>query len=100
MNQARSSNKANQLPSAIDIGLMLAMQYKRAIIPLALILEDYMPHLSIKTANQRASKCDLPFPCFKIDGERSEYFVHLTEIATWLESLQKSSKKDWENMHC
>jgi len=99
MNSVRS--KANQMmPSAIDIGLMLAMQYKRAIVPLALILEDYMPHLSLKTANQRASKCDLPFPCFKIDGERSEYFVHLTEIATWLESLQKTSKQNWENIRC
>lgn len=94
------SSKVTQTLNMIDIGLMLTMQYKRPIVPLALIIEDYMSHLTLKTANQRASKCELPFPCFKIDGERSEYFVHVTEIALWLESLQKLSKQDWENMHC
>ncbi|MHA3064056.1 pyocin activator PrtN family protein [Acinetobacter sp. ANC 4641] len=58
-----------------------------------------MPHLDIAVAKQRAAKCRLPFPAFKVDGNKSEYFVNLSDIALWLDSLQKESRKDWEAMN-
>jgi hypothetical protein len=50
-------------------------------------------------AKQRAAKCKLPFPAFKVDGNKSEYFVNLTDIAVWLDSLQKESQRNWSEVN-
>lgn len=50
-------------------------------------------------AKQRAAKCKLPFPAFKVDGNKSEYFVNLTDVAVWLDTLQKESRLNWSEVN-
>lgn len=83
----------------VDIGFMLMMKYRSPIVQLSDILQDYMPHLTLAQANKRASQCRLPFPAFKIDGVKSPYFVHLTDLEAWLNRAAKQSKNDWVQMH-
>ena len=90
-----SSNQNEKL----DTSLMLILRYKRPVVALKNIVEDYMPHLDIAVAKQRAAKCRLPFPAFKVDGNKSEYFVNLSDIAMWLDSLQKESQKNWSEVN-
>ena len=79
----------------LDTSMMLILRYKRPVVALKDIVEDYMPHISLEVAKQRASKCKLPFPAFKIDGNKSEYFVNLANVAVWLDTLQKESQRNW-----
>lgn len=83
----------------IDISLMLILRYKRPIVALKDIVEDYMPHLDMAAAKQRAAKCKLPFPSFKVDGNKSEYFVNVSDVAMWLDTLQKESQKNWSEVN-
>ena len=79
----------------IDTSMMLILRYKSPVVALKDIVEDYMPHISLEVAKQRAARCKLPFPAFKIDGNKSEYFVYLANIAVWLDTLQKESQRNW-----
>lgn len=79
--------------------MMLMFRYKKPVVPLKEVIEDYLPHLDISSAKQRAAKCRLPFPSFKIDGNKSEYFVKVSYIAMWLDSLQKESRRNWDEVN-
>ena len=83
----------------IDTSLMLVLRYKRPVVALKDIVADYMPHLDIAAAKQRAAKCKLPFPAFKVDGNKSEYFVNLADVAVWLDLLQKESQRNWSEVN-
>ena len=82
----------------LDLQFALLMKYKKPVIDMQVILEEYMPHLSYMTACRRAAKHSLPFPVFKLDGERSGYFVHLSDIAQWLESTHRQAREDWQEI--
>lgn len=41
----------------------------------------------------------LGFPAFKSDGRNSPFYVHLSDVAFWLDSMQKDSKRDWQAMN-
>ena len=76
-----------------------AQQVIRAKNALKDIVEDYMPHIDIAAAKQRAAKCKLPFPAFKVDGNKSEYFVNIADVAVWLDSLQQESQRNWSEVN-
>ena len=92
-------NSKDHKDDQIDISMMLMLRYKKPVVALKVIIEDYMPHLEMSAAKQRAAKCKLPFPVFKVDGNKSEYFVNIADIAIWLDSLQKESRKNWNDMN-
>lgn len=79
--------------------MMLMIRYKKPVVALKDVIEDYLPHLDISAAKQRAAKCKLPFPSFKVDGNKSEYFVKVSDIAIWLDSLQKESRRNWDEVN-
>ena len=88
-----------KIEEPIDISFMLLMKYRKPVISLSELLPDYLPHLTLEQANKRANKCTLPFPAFKSDGRNSPFYVHLGDVAFWLDSIQKESRKDWQAMH-
>lgn len=84
----------------IDTGLMLAMRYKQPVVLLSTIIDDFFPHLSKPTAKRMANQQALPFPCFKADDSaKSQYFVHLSDLAACLDKQNEAAKKDWQAMH-
>ena len=88
-----------KIEEPIDISFLLLMKYRKPVISLSELLPDYLPHLTIEQANKRANKCTLPFPAFKSDGRNSPFYVHLSDVAFWLDSMQKDSKRDWQAMN-
>ncbi|MCW8037902.1 pyocin activator PrtN family protein [Acinetobacter entericus] len=94
-----SAVRNNEKDDQIDTSLMLILRYKRPVVALKDIVKDYMPHMDLPAAKQRAAKCKLPFPAFKTDGNKSEYFVKLSDVAIWLDSLQEESKKNWSEVN-
>ena len=88
-----------KIEEPIDISFMLLMKYRKPVISLSELLPDYLPHLTLEQANKRANKCTLPFPAFKSDGRNSPFYVHLDDVVSWLNSIQRESKKDWQAMN-
>lgn len=82
----------------IDMSFILLMRYKMPIVLLDTIVQDYLPHLTLSSANRRAAKQDLPFPVFKLDGSKSNYYVNIDDVAAWLDSVHQTSRQDWQNM--
>lgn len=89
----------NKNRDMMDTSMMLILRYKSPVVALKDIVEDYMSHIDMASAKQRAAKCQLPFPAFKIDGNKSEYFVNLSDVAMWLDSLQKESQLNWSEVN-
>ena len=83
----------------IDTVYFLMMKYRRPSIPLSEVLPDHLPHLCIEVANKRAAKCDLPFPTFKPDGNKSPYYVYVIDIALWLDAMHQIANQDWKAMN-
>lgn len=52
---------AMQRNDQIETSMMLILRYKKPVVALKDIVEDYMPHLNMEVAKQRAAKCKLPF---------------------------------------
>ena len=73
-----SAARNNEVNDQIDTSMMLILRYKRPVVALKDIVNDYMPHMDLPAAKQRAAKCKLPFPAFKTDGNKSEYFAELS----------------------
>lgn len=86
-----------QHQSDIDISTMLFLRYKNPVVPLLTVIDDYMPHMKITTANKKARACQLPFPAFQTGG--GPYFVNVADVAKWLEAAREEAKQDWMNMH-
>lgn len=82
-----------------DTSMMLILRYKQPVVPLKSIVEDYMPHIDMASAKQRAARSKLPFPAFKVDGNKSEYYVNISDVALWLDSLQKESQRNWSEVN-
>lgn len=83
-----------------DIWFLLIMRYKTPIVSLEQILKDYLPHLTLASANKRAAKQNLPFPAFKAESsQKAPYLVNLADFARYLEEEIRRSKLDWQNMH-
>ena len=90
---------SSKIQDPVDISFMLLLKYRKPVIKLEEILPDFLPHLTLEQANKRANKCSLPFPAFKSDGRNSPFYVHLSDVVSWLNNIQNKSKKDWEAMH-
>ena len=83
-----------------DSSFLLAMKYQSPVVPLEVIVKDFLPHLKIETAKKRAAVQDLPFPTFKAeDSNKAPYMVNIADVALWLNKQSQISKQDWTNMH-
>ncbi|WP_332604738.1 pyocin activator PrtN family protein [Acinetobacter sp. ESBL14] len=78
----------------------LFMRYRSIVVKLDDLCSDYYPHLQKKVINEKASKQDFPFPCFKLDGsQKSPWFVHLNEFANALDKRHELALKDFSTLH-
>lgn len=84
----------------IDLTTMLFLRYKKPVVSLNTIVDDYLPHLNQKTARRQANSCTLPFPAFRTDNSnQAEYFVNLSDLAKWLEQQREQAYQDWKAMN-
>ena len=84
----------------IDTGLMLAMRYKKPVVLLSTVIEDYFPHLTQTTAQRMANNQQLPFAVFKTDtSSKSPWLVHVSDLAACMDKQNEAANKDWLAMH-
>lgn len=96
MGAAKQVNHPTNTP--IDTLTMLMLRYRAPVVPLETVVQDYLPHLTNVVAVKRAAKCELPFPAFKPDGNKSAYMVNVAHVALWLDTTAQECQKDWEAM--
>lgn len=84
----------------ISTALMLALRYQDTIIPLDDVCNDYLTHLSLKTAKEQAAAQTLPFPAFKAgNSQKAKYFVDILDLAMWIDAKKAEAKRDWEKVN-
>lgn len=79
---------------------MLMIRYQNTIVPLADVCNDYLTHLSLKTAKEQAAAQTLPFPAFKAgSSQKAEYFVDIIDLAMWIDAKKEQARRDWEKVN-
>lgn len=75
---------------------MLNARYKSPAIPLLLAMRDFVnPKISERQVNRRASSLDLPFPAYKPDNNKGQWFVNVKHLAKWLDKMEALAYNDF-----
>lgn len=84
-------------PSAL---WFLMIRYQSPVVPLERVIADFFKHMDIKTANKRAARQELPFPCFKAEKSvKAHFLVNIEALATYLDKQSQIGQQDFDNFH-
>ena len=70
---------------------MLLAQFEKPVVPLNDICQEYFG-MGTRTANMRARAQDLPIRAFKLAGQKSDYMVHIEDLAQHIDQQRGSVK--------
>ena len=76
----------------------LLAEFGTAQIPLESIAPKFLD-IDIQTAKNKAAKQQLPFPCVRIGGQKSRWFVDAGTLAEYIDQKSNEAKKTWKNMN-
>lgn len=76
---------------------LLLAEFEQADIPLEKVAKKYLG-LGKDEANKKARRKALPFPAFRIGGQKSEWFVSIKELSEYLTRERETAKREWEAM--
>lgn len=77
---------------------LLMAEFNSPTIPLEQIREKYF-NLSKAEAERKAKRHDLPVPAFRTGGQRSPWFVHVEDLANWIDELQAKQRENWRKIN-
>lgn len=78
---------------------LLMAEFETATIPLSQIAERYL-HMNASTANRKAIYGKLDIPTFKMDdGQKSPRFVHVQDLAEFIDKKREQAKKELESVN-
>lgn len=80
--------------------LLLQYDFKTAIPLIQAVRDYYNSTMKDKQIFELASQAKFPFPVYKADpkNKKSEWFVNLEDLASWLDKRKLEAQKDWQNM--
>ena len=80
----------------MNITFALLARFGSPTVELKAISQEFFGYTP-KTAESKAKANALPVPTFKLrDSERSPSLVNISDLAAYIESRYKESRKDWE----
>lgn len=75
---------------------LLMAQYEKPLIPLELAAADFL-QISTRLAKERAAAGTLPFPTMRLaDSQKAPRFVHVDDLAKWIDDSRAEARKQWE----
>ena len=77
---------------------LLMAEFETPNIPLEDIRERYFG-LSKAEASKKAKQHELPVPAFRMGGQRSPWFVHVEELAKYIDELNAKQREIWKKMN-
>ena len=76
----------------------LLAEFGSAHIPLDSIAQKFLD-IDVQTAKKKAAKQQLPFPCIRINGQKSPWFVDAGVLAIFLDQKMEEAQKTWKKMN-
>ncbi|MDF3821676.1 pyocin activator PrtN family protein [Leptospira sp. 96542] len=73
--------------------LLMAQYNARAIIPVATVVKDYFPHLSVEKFLRKVSVGEIKIPLTRIDGnsQKGARGVHLQDLADYIDARRSEA---------
>lgn len=69
---------------------LLAQRYNSPAIPLHVAMQDFVnPAISLEQCNRKANAGEIPFHCYKAGDKKSGWYVHIKNLAKWLDEKEK-----------
>ncbi len=76
----------------------LLAEFGTAQIPLESVAPKFLD-IDVQTAKNKAAKQQLPFPCVRIGGQKSRWFVDAGTLAEYIDRKADEAKQTWEKMN-
>lgn len=73
---------------------LLLAEFEAADIPLAKVAAKYL-NLGEVEAKKRAARNSLPFPAFRIGGQKSGWFVSIKDLSEYLNKEREAARREW-----
>lgn len=76
--------------------LLMAQYNAQAVIPVAAVVKDYFPHLSIENFLRKVAVGDINIPLVRIEpgSQKGARGVHLTDLAQYLDDRRAAAVKE------
>jgi len=76
--------------------LLMAQYEAKAVIPLALVVKDYFPHLTTENFVRKVALGDIKIPLVRIEpgSQKCAKGVHLTDLAQYLDDRRAAAVKE------
>lgn len=80
--------------------LLMAQYNAMAIIPVASVVSDYFPHLTVEKFVRKASVGEIAIPLTRIDGasQKAAKGVHLTDLAHYIDGRRDAAVKEAQQL--
>ena len=78
---------------------LLMAEFESPTIPLEKIRKRYFNICDKKNADRAARNHTLPIPAFKIGGPKSEWHVHIDDLAKHIDKVNAEQKLAWEKIN-
>lgn len=90
----------NTSTHGINTFTMLFMRYMSPVVPLETVVNDYLSNMSLKTAKQKATNQELPFPVVRLgDKQKASWMVNLTDLAVYIDKQTLLAQHDHKAMN-
>lgn len=85
---------------AINTYQMLFICYMCPIIPLEVVVRDYLNHMSIEIAKRKAVRQELPFPVIRLgDKQKASWAVNIEDLAKYIDKQTAIAQMDFNAMN-
>ena len=91
--------KTNFAPR-INTYTMLVLRYMSPVVPLELVVEDYLSHMSLEIAKRKAVRQELPFPVARLgEKQKASWMVNLADLAVYIDQQTALAQHDHKAMN-
>lgn len=78
---------------------LLMAEFDSPMIPLSAIKKRFFGIETDAEANRRARDHKLPVPAVRLGNQRSDYFVHVEELAAYIDKITAEQRKTWAKIN-
>lgn len=79
---------------------MLFICYMSPIIPLEVVVRDYLKYMSIEIAKRKAFKQELPFPVIRLgDKQKASWAVNIADLSQYIDKQTEIAQEDFKAMN-
>ena len=90
----------NNFSPAHNTYSMLFARYLSPIIPLEIVVNDYLDYMSLEIAKRKAVKQALPFPVIRLgEKQKASWMVNLADLAVYIDQQSALAQHDHKAMN-